>query len=132
MGDHLGLPREDAVRTQSRASDLEVTQVAGGQTWERGFNPWDGKIPWRRAWQPTPVFLPGESPGTEEPGGLQPVGSQSVGHNAGAQHNTTRGFPHCSGREPEAPGFKTVRHCSNVMTETTNQNSILQRLQFAS
>ena len=25
------------------------------------FNPWDGKIPWRRAWQPTPVFLPGES-----------------------------------------------------------------------
>ena len=22
-----------------------------------GFNPWVGKIPWRRAWQPTPVFL---------------------------------------------------------------------------
>ena len=28
-----------------------------------GFNPWFGKIPWRRAWQPTPVFLPGESHG---------------------------------------------------------------------
>ena len=28
------------------------------------------KIPWSRAWQPTPVFLPGESPWTEEPGGL--------------------------------------------------------------
>ena len=28
------------------------------------------KIPWRRAWQPTPEFLPGESPWTEEPGGL--------------------------------------------------------------
>ena len=26
-----------------------------------GFNPWVRKIPWRRAWQPTPVFLPGES-----------------------------------------------------------------------
>ena len=25
-----------------------------------GFDPWIGKIPWRRAWQPTPVFLPGE------------------------------------------------------------------------
>ena len=25
------------------------------------FNPWVGKIPWRRAWQPSPVFLPGES-----------------------------------------------------------------------
>ena len=28
-----------------------------------GFNPWVGKIPWRRKWQPTPVFLPGESQG---------------------------------------------------------------------
>ena len=28
-----------------------------------GFNPWVRKVPWRRAWQPTPLFLPGESPG---------------------------------------------------------------------
>ena len=28
-----------------------------------GFNPWVGKIPWRRARQLTPVFLPGEFPG---------------------------------------------------------------------
>ena len=28
-----------------------------------GFDPWVWKIPWRRAWQPTPVFLPGESHG---------------------------------------------------------------------
>ena len=28
----------------------------------------------------TPVFLPGESPWTEEPGGLQSMGSQRVGH----------------------------------------------------
>ena len=27
------------------------------------FNSWDGKIPWRRRWQPTPLFLPGESHG---------------------------------------------------------------------
>ena len=39
-----------------------------------------GKIPWRRAWQPAPVFLPGESPWTEEPGGLQSMGFQRVGH----------------------------------------------------
>ena len=25
------------------------------------FNPWVRKIPWRKAWQPTPVFVPGES-----------------------------------------------------------------------
>ena len=32
------------------------------------------------AWQCTPVFLPGESPWTEEPGKLQTMGLQSVGH----------------------------------------------------
>ena len=30
-------------------------------------NPWVEKIPWRRKWQPNPVFLPGESHGAEEP-----------------------------------------------------------------
>ena len=29
----------------------------------RGFNPWVGKIPWRRKWQPISVFLPGKSHG---------------------------------------------------------------------
>ena len=29
------------------------------------FNPWVGNIPRRRAWQPTPLFLPEESPWTE-------------------------------------------------------------------
>ena len=28
-----------------------------------GFDPWVGKIPWRRKWQLTPVFLPGKSHG---------------------------------------------------------------------
>ena len=46
-----------------------------------GFDPWVGKIPWRRKWQLTPVFLPGKIPWTEEPGGLQSMGSQRVGHN---------------------------------------------------
>ena len=27
----------------------------------RKFDPWIGKIPWSRKWQPTPVFLPGKS-----------------------------------------------------------------------
>ena len=45
------------------------------------FDPWVGKIPWRRAWQSTPVFLPGESPGKEEPEGLQSMGSERVEHN---------------------------------------------------
>ena len=45
------------------------------------FDPWVGKIPWSRKWQPTPVFLPGESPWTEEPDRLQFMGLQRVGHN---------------------------------------------------
>ena len=45
-----------------------------------GFDPWVGKVFWRRAWQPTPVILPGESPWTEEPGGLRSMRLQRVGH----------------------------------------------------
>ena len=57
-----------------------------------GFDPWVGKIPWRRAWHPTPVFLPGESPWTEEPGGLQSRGckeSDTTEHTARHIHWVT-------------------------------------------
>ena len=40
----------------------------------RGFNPWLGKNPWRRAWQPTPVFLPRESHGQRSMVGYSPQG----------------------------------------------------------
>ena len=53
-----------------------------------GFNPWVGKIPWKRACQPTSAFLPGESPWKEEPGGLQSMRSQRVGHNWVTKHST--------------------------------------------
>ena len=43
------------------------------------FHPWVGKIPWRRKWQPTPVFLPGKSHGQRSLVGLS-VGLQKVGH----------------------------------------------------
>ena len=39
-----------------------------------GFNPWVRKIPWRRAWQPTPVFLPRESHGQKSLAGHSPWG----------------------------------------------------------
>ena len=56
-----------------------------------GSIPGLGRFPWRRAWQPTPVFLPGESPWTEEPGWLQFMGSQRVGHNRATKHSTAQG-----------------------------------------
>ena len=43
----------------------------------RRFDPWVGKIPWRRAWQPTPSILAWSIPWTEEPGGLWSIRSES-------------------------------------------------------
>ena len=31
--------------------------------WRSRFDPWVGKIPWRRVWKPTAIFLPGKSLG---------------------------------------------------------------------
>ena len=42
------------------------------QCGRHGFNPWIAKILWRRAWQPTPVFLPGESHGQRSLAGYSP------------------------------------------------------------
>ena len=39
---------------------------------EDQFYTWAGKIPWRRKWQPTPVFLPEESHGQRSPAGHSP------------------------------------------------------------
>ena len=39
-----------------------------------GFDPWVGKMPWRRKWQPIPVFLPGESHGQRSLAGYTPWG----------------------------------------------------------
>jgi len=49
----------------------------------RGFDPWVGKIPWRRAWQPTVVFFPGESHGQRSLAGYSPRGyeeSDAINH----------------------------------------------------
>ena len=44
-----------------------------------GFYPWVWKIPWRRKWQPTPVFLPGKSYGQRSLVGYSPWG-RTFGH----------------------------------------------------
>ena len=44
-----------------------------------GFDPWVRKIPWRRAWQPTPVFLPGESHKQRSLVGYRPWGPKESG-----------------------------------------------------
>ena len=42
------------------------------EIWEIGADPRVGKIPWRRKWQPTPVFLPGKSYGQRSLAGYSP------------------------------------------------------------
>ena len=54
-----------------------------------GFDPWVGKISWRRERLPTPVFLPC----AEEPGGVQLVGLQRIGH-GWATHTHTHTHTH--------------------------------------
>ena len=53
---------------------------AGG-TRDEGFNPWVGKIPWTRKWQPTLVLLPGESHGQWILAVYSPWGHKRVRHN---------------------------------------------------
>ena len=46
----------------------------------RRFNPWIGRIPWRRSWQLTPVFLLGKSHGQRNLEGYSPWGGKRIGH----------------------------------------------------
>ena len=43
-----------------------------------GFDPCVGTMPWRRKWQPTPVFLPGESHGQRSLAGCSPWGHKET------------------------------------------------------
>ena len=42
------------------------------------FNHWVGKIPWKREWLPTPVFLPGEFHGWRSLAGYSPCGHKEL------------------------------------------------------
>ena len=50
------------------------------------FDPWISNVPWRRAWEPTPVFLPGRIPWTEEPGCYSPWGCKESNMTEVTQH----------------------------------------------
>ena len=54
---------------------------------EVGFDLWVWKIPWRRKWQPTPVFLPGKSQGQRSLEGYSPWGHKGSDTTAHTQHN---------------------------------------------
>jgi len=49
-----------------------------GDVGRREFDPLVRNTPWRRAWQPTPVFLPGESQGQRSLVGYNPQGRKEL------------------------------------------------------
>ena len=59
---------------------FQVVQVVKSclQCRRPGLDPWVGTIPWRRAWQPTPVFLPGESHRQKSLVGYSPSGHKKT------------------------------------------------------
>ena len=62
-----GISEKHKVRGASPIAQLVNNSPANAKNtrfcMKRRFNPWVRKSPWRRAWEPTPVFLPGESHG---------------------------------------------------------------------
>ena len=98
-----------------------------------GFNPWVRKTPWRRTWQPTPVFLPGESHGQRSLVGYSPWGCR-VGHNGGnlAQHVSNHSESLLDGRhrarrwgwwnKADMPGWG---RCSYLLGITSDITSVL-------
>ena len=67
----MGLPGSTVVKNPP---------ASAGDAGDTGLIPESRRFPWRRVWLSTPVFLPGESPWTEEPVRLQPRESQRAGH----------------------------------------------------
>ena len=82
------------------------------------FHPCVGKIPWRRAWQPTPVLLPGKSHGQRRLAGYSPVQFGSVAQSCltlwDPMDCQMPGFLNCSSPTPRAcsnscpPQFKSI------------------------
>ena len=106
------------------------------------FNPWVGEIPWRRAWQSTLVFLPGEPHG-QRSYGQQQMGYSPWGH---IESNTTEGLTHThssfvnhayvmqSPQNPRKMGLKSFRvgDCVEAHPETMGSASFPHTLPYKS
>ena len=74
-GEPGGLPSTGSHRVRHNWSDLAAAANPVGPNRYR-FDRWVGMIPWRRKWQPTPVFSPGESYGQRRLAGYSPWGRE--------------------------------------------------------
>ena len=60
-----------------------------GDTGDTGSTPWVRKIPRRRGWQPTPVFLPGKSHGQKSLAGYSPQSCKELDTTEVTEHAYT-------------------------------------------
>ena len=80
-----------------------------GRHRRRGLHPWVGKNPWRRAWQPIPVFLPGESYGQRGLAGYSPWGCK--------ESDTTEATQLAHIQEQPQSAMDFMKHSSKVHWE---------------
>ena len=99
----FNLPKNSTIKCPQVAQWLKKKPACQCRRQKRhGFNPCVGKIPWRRAWQPAPVFLPGEPHGEKSLAGYSPCGRKELDtlkqfsmHACSLIHNSLNQTLHC-------------------------------------
>ena len=106
---HVGFPGES------------VSKESACQCRRHGFEPCVGKVPWRRKWEPTAVFLPGKSHGQSSLAGYCPWGHRE-------SDTTERLSTHTRTRQSSSPLFVKVQDDPQALTSFGNfLNIILSR-----
>ena len=101
-GEPGGLLSTGSHRVRQDWSDLAAAAAEVGRGFPGGcqcrrwgkFYHWVRKIPWRRKWQFTPVFLPRKSHGQRSLVGYSPWGLKRVGHNLATKQQEVERPPH--------------------------------------
>ena len=78
-----------------------------------GFDPWVGKMPWRRDWPPIPVFLPGEYPWQRSLADCSPLGPKESARLSGDGHCY---WIYHMGERGTIKGFKSEESCDWYQT----------------
>ena len=84
---------------------------------------WVGKTPWRRAWKSIQVFLPEESPGTEEPGSLQSMRLQRVRHDWATKHSIAQTYIPCI-KDDHSGSLSFTKRASTLTSNPSKQHRI--------
>ena len=86
------------------------------QSRRHGFDPWVGNMPWRRKWQPIPVFLSGKSHGQRSWVGYSPAGCKKLDTTERLNSNITIRLQNILACLPPTPYFVKLTISSAVVT----------------